>query len=653
MNILTNFAAPVFWIAFLYFLIASFLSFTLPGTLLLRTTPLQSHQRIILGTALGIVIWTLQGVVFGYLGIRWATYVYLLIVAVVAIKKYRWVFLKRDVQRGIHWLQRFKRSLLLLILIGTFSLLSPILFVGTQVHNGITFCCGYGYDNIVAASYVNELSKRFPPFESGAYGVPIHNYHYLSHLAVGELLRVYHLPLLATTFQYMPFLLSLLAGALLLTISELLHREISFKRWLLFFFYFGGDFIYLLSLFFGKGIILSYFSVELGPSLWINYPLAFATVLLFGGIGLFILWLQKPRRSLGILFAIVFGSLIGYKVYVGYFALSGLVFVSIYFLYKKQYGKVIFPLLAMFLSAVLYIPVNGGAGGLFFTGFWKVENFIVSAPLDLSHLELARQVYVAHHSWLRVAQYEFLFTLLFLIATFGTKSIAFLQSKKSLLLFPIELNIFFCAGMIASFIAGMFFLQQSGGANTVFFLITVYILFSFYAALTCTYWIPKLSRLLQICSIILIIAATLPRPAFVVFTEFAAGQRAHEDITSEELRALDFMRNNTPKNALVLVDPRISLDMRTPYVSFLADRPMYLSGQIQELSEHNIQLPDRVYNSNLIFQSRNSEQVKKILQQTNIQYLYMPVLENLIATDRSFLHEVFRNQQIKILQFKK
>lgn len=61
------------------FIIAIILAFFIPGDLFIKQLKLILFQRIVLATGLGIVLWALQGFIFGFLNFRNLTYVYVVI----------------------------------------------------------------------------------------------------------------------------------------------------------------------------------------------------------------------------------------------------------------------------------------------------------------------------------------------------------------------------------------------------------------------------------------------------------------------------------------------------------------------------------------------------------------------------------------------
>ena len=181
-----------------------------------------------------MVLWGWQGFIFGYLGLRWLSYPYLLIAFTFWVKTY----IKGNRINPFEKLRSRKINLLLLALILTGSLiqLTRVWFTGTLYSNGLYFCCGNTSDSLFHIALTNQIVKTFPPFQPGMFGVIVHNYHYWSNLVIAELIRVFHLPLIATQYQYSTLLISTFLGLSALVFGQVIKLGKSFVLWLMIFF---------------------------------------------------------------------------------------------------------------------------------------------------------------------------------------------------------------------------------------------------------------------------------------------------------------------------------------------------------------------------------------------------------------------------------
>lgn len=644
-----------FWLTFIYFWLVVVLAFTIPGQVILGKLKLTTFQRIILATIIGMVLWGWQGYIFGFLGIRWLSYVYLIIFVLVWLKINLKIILSKEYLKFKISLRDIDFVLLIIIISGVFIQLSKIWFNGIWVKDGLYFCCTHIFDIFLHLALTNELTKHFPPYEPGMYDTYVQNYHYWGNLVVSELIRVFNLPLIQTQYQYSTLFVSLFLGLTAFTFGKLLNIGKNFNRWLVFFLYFGGDLIFFLILLLGKGLdFKTMSSLEDGVKFLSNPPRAFAIIVFFAGLSLFYLWIKKRNLKLGILMAILFATTVGFKVYVGIFALTGLAALSLYFLLKKDFKMLIPAILAGLLSAVVYLPVNSNAGGLYFTGLWMFENFIVQPKLGLERMELARTIFYEHQNWIRVAIQEAIYIVLFIFSIFGSKLLGIFQTRKSLSKFPLELNIFLISGILVSAVGGLFFQQKSGQANTFNFLVSIFIIGSLYSALSSTYWISKVKSRFSFFIILIIIIFTMPRVFYETFANInSISRREGYIIEKKELEIFEFLKNKTDKDSLILVDHRsFGSDAQAPYISFMTNRPSFLSGMEDELSAHNIDYSFRQKNVDYIFKQSDPLLVGKLLLINKIDYIIMSNTYNLESTySANFLKPVFINEKFKVLKF--
>jgi hypothetical protein len=628
---------------FLYYLLVIFLIFYIPGNIFIRPLVLSRLQQFVLSIVIGITLWSLQGIIFASLGMRFLSYLYILIFCVLWIKRTYKSFslpkLNVQVLRQHVWL-------ICIITLGTLIQLLSIWFTGVSTSQGLYFCCALP-DSLFHIALTNELTHNFPPFEPGIHDMLLRNYHYLPNLINADITRMFQIPLLTIQYPLTTILFSLLLGLTAVVFAQLTKLPKAFTFWLLFFLYFSGNFLYILT-FFTKGTVdFSFVFLEIATSLWISPPRVIAIVLFFAGLSFFLLWIKQKNIYAGLLMALIFGSLIGYKVYVGIFALSGLGIVALYYLFKRQFTMLIPPIFAVLISLALYLPVNSGAGGLVYTGTWRFENFIVQVPLGLSHLENARLVYLAHNNWLRVVQHEIIFALLYIVFVFGTITLGVFQTKKSLRLFPKELNFFLLTGIFTSAILGFFFIQKTGGANSVQFLISIQILGSIYAALACTYWINKFNTSLRILLISLVVLITIPSVTYATITNFSYIKNFGGILISKnELQAFEYLKRYAPPEKVILT----STINGCLIVTILTNHPLFVCNDGAP-PDRGVDTPTKLALANSILTGKDPKLVQTLLKENNISYIHLRSHESLgIPETVDFLKPFYSNDKIKILE---
>ena len=597
-----------------------------------------------------MVLWAWQGFVFGYLNLRFITYIYLLFFLILYLRNFRF---KKDFLN----VKKIKVDyvIVLLIAVGTLIQLIPVLGFGLEFKKGIYLCCANNDDFLYHAALTKSIIDRIPPIEPGMSGFMVKNYHYFSNLVVAELVRIFKLPLFYTQFQYMNLFLSLFLGLTVLTFADILKISKSFIKWLVFLVYFGGDGIFLILLFLGKNLsdLRSLLSLEDGSTFLYNPPRAFSIIIGFAALSLLIIWVRNKKTFAGVLSIILFASTVGFKVYTNLFFLTGLSFLFIYFLYKRKYMNLAVGILLFPLTGIIYISNNASAGGLFWAPFHLANDFIVQPVLNLRSLELARQIFISHNNHLRVLQYELLFTLISILAIFGTKIVAFFQSLKSYSTLGRELFIVLSAGIIGNYFIGSFFLQQSGGANTFNFVVSSWIFLSIPAALALDFWQKRLSKIKQLIFILLFVVLTIPRVLNNTYANASQFMKFGYLFVDKDLdSSFDYIRKNIHKDFLIIVDSTFDYDRYSPFVSAFTQRPTFLSGE-KILESHNVNFEKRRLVKYNIFKAEGPLVLQEIYK-NKIDYLFLWKRDNSFSKQyNSFATTSFENKEVKILKVNK
>jgi len=629
------------------FVFAWILAFFIPGDNLLRPLKLTVFERLILGTILGISIWALGGYFFGWIGARWLTYFYL----VGNFLFWSKLNLSFKLKLPSFEFKKFDWTIPLIITGGSIFNLTAVWFIATNLAGGAYFCCRGTPDAIYHLALTNQIVKNFPPFEPGASDVLVKNYHFLSDLAVADLTRVFKIDIATLHYRYMSLLLALLLGSSSFVLCQILKLKMLFAKWLALFLYASGDIIYLLLFLRRDGLNFDVTILDDASKLLAGPPRAYSIVLFFGGLCLFLIWIRQRKILAGILTSIVFGSLIGFKVYTGIFALAGLGFLGIYFVWKKQFKMVLPLLIALILSITLYLPTNSKAGGLKFNGFWRFENFMVHKDLKIAKLEYSRLKNISEGNWAVTSLYKLLFIGLYFTFLFGTVNLAWTQSRNSLKLFPKELNIFLISGLLITIILGSFFLQQTGGANTVQFIIGAFIIGGIYAALAIFYWLRNIHGKVALFIVIVIVFLTSARSIHEVYGNLSSiSQKKGFIITKEEMDGLLYLRNKTDPNSKILLSQWMSEDELFIYVSYFSDRPMFLaSGGL--LRDHGFNTSAKEEIVKKIMHSEDEQEVRQLLLNNKIDYLFFhSEIPSIVRYNPQFLKKVYENEKVNIFE---
>lgn len=460
-----------------------------------------------------------------------------------------------------------------ILLCGVILQLSAVWFMGQNRDGGIFFCCRGVPDSIYHLSMVYQLTRNFPPEEPGMAGVIVTNYHYLANLVIADIIRIFPLPLMETTYQSFSILISVLLGLTVIVIAQLLSLNNKITQWWLFFLYFHGDILYLLIWLRGKGLNFDVTIFDDATKLLAGPPRSLSITLLFTGTALLFLWIQKRLNSLAILTGVTLGSLIGFKVYTGIFALIGMAAVGTYYILKRDWKMTLAPIITLITSLAVYLPVNGTSGRLIFNGFYRFDDFIAQPSFGLQNLVLWKETGI----W----PLTIIFVFAYFIFLYGTSLIAVLPNKLAFKLIPSPINIFLLSANIITGIIGVFFVQNIGGLNTVQFLIALYFTASIYASLTAT-------RLPLIIGIVIILF-TIPRPLHEAWQNIKMIKN-HQGIyvSQQELEGLHYLREKTPSNAVIGLPKDFANQQISLYTHFLSQRPIYLAGYTGVLQDHEV-----------------------------------------------------------------
>lgn len=621
------------------YLLAIFLAFFIPGDLLVKKFfTNKTLFRTASAFTLGISLWAIQGLVFGYLQVRFLTYLYLIVSLVIWLKANS----PKSFKVSFSFLKKFDPISSAIIILGGLLMISAVWLIGYQQGEQIIFCCRSVPDSIYHIALINNLVTNFPPTEPGSSDIVVKNYHYLSNLVLGDLVRVFKLPLIPTIYQYSSVLIVALLSLVLISFARIANLGLRYQRLLLFFFFFAGDLIYLLIFLRHQTVYLTFSYLDDVTKLLTSPSRSLSIVLFIGLLTPLVMWMKDHSGKLGIIIGLIAGSIIGFKVYTAVPVYIGLLFLTVYMFWKTKSWQSFIPLLvSALLAAAIYLPVNSGAGGLIFNGSWRLEDFIIRNDFSLQNIEFGRQYLFVSNNLFRVWLIQIFYFLLFCVFVLGTINLMFFQGRKSLARLPMGLNLFLIPGLLASLVLGIFTIQSIAPANTIQFLITLFSLGGIYAALTLDTYLPKLAGKKAVLVIIVIGVVTLFTATRSV-SEGLGNIVSYKDrekfiLTPAEIEAANYLKNSTSADSIILLDPEQSLKGNNMYLTFLADKKLFLAGT----SDHGVAgLEDRI----AFTQGEISEEQ---LKARGIDYVYLqnpavnyPTLESVFSNEAGTIYKV-------------
>lgn len=647
-----------FWMYLILFFPAIFISFYIPGSIFFSKLKIKSLAvKFVLSNAFGVSLWGMQGYIFGYLNIRFMSYLYCgisLLYFICHFKNY-----KKELISLFNSLLKKNIIMSALIVVGSIFQLTPIFFSGLKYQDGIKFFGNNAVDGVMHIAYIQSIVNYFPPQEPGLAGVLIRNYHYWTDMVLADLARVWGLPIIHLFFQFIPIYLSILIGFTAFLVVREWGGSKKMAFWFLFLLYFASDAAYLVMLVLHKILGLYTPAIDSGVLQFLNMPHMFGKFLFLGGLITFQKWIKEKDIRWGIVTMVLVASLFGFKIYFGLFAAIGLVF---YFLGKFIFEtfkekKIIFDLNFLLLlvfffvvSAVIFLPHNLGAGGFVFVYLEWPRSLLGVGSIDWRDWWLRRQVYEQAHNIKNLFVLDFLAVLIAFISIYGTRLLGFFVTPKLLKFLGYEKVLFLIPSLIVFHLLGLFTIQSSGGVNVYnFFSVSALILSLFTAFI-----LSKVRlNLFGIIVIGLFITLTIPRSAFEIIKNMSSYNSSDfRLISNDELQAFGYISSNSSKNSVIQASPVNSLDLETPYVSFFTDRSSFIAGS-GLLSTRNIKVVDDKNNLEKIFQSTEIVDFVTKVKQKHISYLYLqknPEQELKFKVDSAYLKKVFENKTTFVLQ---
>lgn len=653
-------------ISLLFHLVVFFLTFFalvfVPGFFLLsrlklKLTPL---EKIGLSFSLGIVLFTLISFIFSHLHLRFLIFPFFIFFFIYFLFRYR--FRKKEI------LKIWKPELMPSLTIGFASLIQFVLMSksGTPYQGGLAFWGVNGYDGIWHTSLISELSQYFPPQNPGFAGEALKNYHFLADLFMAQIHNFSRIPILDLYFRFLPLLLTVLLNLLIFIFVRAWSKSKKIACWAVFFTSIVGSFGYLPQLI-GHGSNnweTAFWGVQ-PASAFLNPPFALSLIILMTGLFLLYYMPKKTGRSYFFIISLVFGSLIGFKVYAGLIILATLLLLGLWQLVRernKQFLIVFF--LSLAFSLLVYLPTGKGTTGFMVFEPWWFIRTMVQAPdrLNWPGLELRRQTYVLIDDFISLAFLEFFTFLIFVIGNLGVRFIGFFSFAKRFLKGELIDRFLILASLVA-FVPPIFFVQKAVPWNSIQFFYYFIFLSSFFAAFAFD-WLLKKARFLFLKLFIIIIFVCLALPSTLKTIYWFNAPTPTTLLEAGELEGLEFLRTHSQKREIILTFPYSSYEQRkykeppvpmthynSPYVSFFTGRRVFLEDQ-NAATILGYDLEGRLTQEKRFFETDNLPFAREFLIQNKITYLYLVGDQDLSVDKQALdLKEIFDNQKVRIYQF--
>lgn len=609
------------------------------GTLI-KISRLSTLERFVCAGTIGIVLFTLMLFITAYLHIR-----FIIIPLFFVIGCYFFISHSKKIFAGQAFF--FDKKLAMLICIGVFSQSSILLINGAFLNGALGFFGANAHDGLWHVSLIHELAKDFPPTLPTFAGEHLKNYHFLSDLFLSEFTRFFHINPLSLYFKISPVYYSLLLGLALFILTKKISHSNQAAYWAVFLGYFAGSLGYLLPILgLGGGSWESAFWSIQSISILINPPLAVSFIILL--VGLFLLYLLKEEKnkSLLVLVATLFGSLIGFKAYAGLLGLCGLgvFFFTLFLKEKRKDGLLVLPL-ALLITFLLFLPTNSGAAGfLFFEPGWFLQTMMVTSDrVNFVDWELQRQTFASHNNIPRLVILWAAAFLLFTMGNFGIRAISILNIltlKKKDLWNPLALSITFM--IFLGIIIPTLFIQKGVVWNSIQFLYYALLLTNIYSAVVIARLLQKRKVWIKYLVAAVIILLTVPTTINTLSSYFPP---SHNFIVNKnEVAALHFLQ--VQPDGIVLA-PYHDI----AYKSALSGKRIYFEDKVQS-DLIGIDSSTRMKRLEDICKG-DFNILKESVKNDDIRYLYLPKDSScLLSTSNEYLDVIYSNETVDILEFR-
>lgn len=663
---------------FLIFIPIAIFLFYIPGLAIVSKLKqeLGKTELLVLSFGTGLILFTLLTIFLGLLNLRFLSLPILISINI-------WVFFKYKFH-SLDSLTIFQDKLLTLLIILGILVQGLINFPSGYLYkDGLYFWSAQGHDGVRHIAFMEEIKKEFPPKTPLFSQEPLVNYHYLVDVSLGETLRLF--PFFSSWdlyFRFFPVLFSfLITTSTFVFVKAWKNKQIAY--WAIFFTTFTGSFGWVVKLLRGQGPFggeTVFWASQINTV--IGNPATAVSIILILTFLLGLKYYLENNSWKWFLICLTAGSIIsGFKVFGGVVLLAGLSAGSVIELIFKR--RINLALISGALGISNFITfkllTSGAANLMLFEPWWLIRTLVVSGDrLNWMDLELRRQYYLSLHSirgYLRVAEYEIIAFLLFLIGNIGVRFIGFydlgrnsvnqIKTKFSDMLVTI---IFFT--MLSAFIIPLLFVQKGLAYDNIQFLEYFILFLGFFAAVSTYTLLKKItSPAVKFLVITVIVILAIPTVIGNLLEFYGPGSAPNAKISRQELQALYYLRDHTDQKSIVLNAPfeQHRLDRAdkpipiyawysTSYIAATSLRTTYLSDEEQAVTT-GYPAEERLANMHKFFSQKDLTWNRNFLKRNKINYIYLPKKEvqtldtNLLLDERgNQIRKFYENTEVVIYE---
>lgn len=455
----------IFLFELLFFIVLVLIFLYAPGRYLLRIAKFSYSPGITLLLSFGIGI---TGFLFTAYLFAWVKleFVAFLIAGFLAVLDRGKSFL--ELTQNVKKLRKYKIEMLLLVL-GMGGMCYLTWRSGVELGGQYYFYDINSVDSVYHLALIGNLSHSFPPEHFGISGISLRGYHFFYDFLLALFTKYFHFSAADLYLRFFPILVSFLFGLSFISLSTFFKWKRAVTRGIIFSVFFLGNFEFYLN-YFVHSELLAHIPEGLTQILDPSVPLSVALFI----SGYILVSTKKKTNVQSILTALVIGVMPMVKVYTGILFFAGLGIALLWALYKKQYKEQLTVLLcASLIAAVVYLPVNAGAGSFVFAPFLYWRHLMEgSAFFQNIHFPVQYQIFEQHANYIRMAFLIAVVGGVFFIETLGWRlpiSILYLLRRKNKKIKLSFTYVFWGSVFIIGTIIPILFIQSSSVFNIVQF----------------------------------------------------------------------------------------------------------------------------------------------------------------------------------------
>ena len=524
------------------------------------------------------------------------------------------------------------------------------------------FWSANGHDGAWHIALMDEIRRGWPFQNPSFAGEKLTNYHFFSDILPAMIGKYLPASDVSLYFRIFPFIGSLFLGVSAYFLTKKISKNKNAPIWSTIFTYFAGSFGYIVTYIKNKTIGgESIFWATQPQSAAGNPPQIASDFLILAGLYFYLSFREQKEKKTKIIYSIIcivlFGTLASFKVYAGFVALGALGIAGLWQLFKeKKIDTLVIAFISALLAAALYLPnTSGSMSFLIFQPWWYIRTMIVeNSRLDWIDLELRRQFYLDRggiKSMLRILEYEGIGLLIFFFGNLGLRLVGLKEYIKT--------NVFIKSAIVISLTFPLLFLQKGVASNTSQFLQYFVLFMGILAGISTAELLSKI-RIFSIKAIValLFIILMIPTQAGLIFEFYK--RPAFAKISSGELVALSYIKNNTAKDSVIVTPPYNQyLDLKqitpdiwdwfdTSYVAAFSGRRTYFE-DYEQADIMGYSWRERESVKKIIFENSSLEDVHKAFEKTNANVVYYPKeLVPKISPKAYGLNKIFENEAVEV-----